>query len=95
MSETSFFYNVGVLLSRDVKNIIRNPLVMQSRIFQVNFLAIYTAGLYFGAGRQDYNDVINWYAIVGYLFFVAMDLFMQAMLPATVTFPMERLIFTK
>lgn len=70
-------------------------MVMQSRIIQVIFMSVYTGGLYFNAGRQNYLDVISWYAIVGYMFFVSMDLFMQAMMPVTITFPIERLVFLK
>lgn len=51
VSETDFAHNVGTLLKRDLRNISRNPIVMQSRIFQVNFIALFTAGLYFNAGR--------------------------------------------
>lgn len=50
-------------------------------------MSIYTGGLYFNAGRGDYKDTIQWYAIIGYLFFVSMDLFMQAMMPVTISFP--------
>lgn len=82
-------------MKRDLINIIRNPIVMQSRIFQVIFISIYTGGLYFNAGRADYTETIQWYAITGYLFFVSMDLFMQAMMPVTITFPAERLVFLK
>jgi ABC-type multidrug transport system ATPase subunit len=87
-SETLFAYNVGVLLKRDLRNIVRNPIVMQSRICQVIFMSIYTGGLYFNAGRKDYTNTINWYAIIGYMFFVAMDLYMQAMIPVAITFPL-------
>lgn len=58
-------------------------------------MSIYTGGLYFNAGRQDYTSIIPWYAITGYLFFVSMDLFMQAMMPVTITFPLERIVFLK
>jgi ABC-type multidrug transport system permease subunit len=58
-------------------------------------MSIYTGGLYFNDGRADYTNIIQWYAISGYLFFVSMDLFMQAMMPVTITFPQERLVFLK
>lgn len=70
-------------------------MVMKSRIVQVIFVSIYTGGLYFNAGRKDYMDVINWNAITGYLFFISMDLFMQSLMPTTLTFPLERLVFLK
>ena len=86
-NETTFFYALKILLKRDLVNIIRNPIVMQSRIFQVIFISIYTGGLYFNAGRGNYADTIQWSAIAGYLFFVSMDLFMQAMMPVVISFP--------
>jgi hypothetical protein len=68
---------------------------MKARILQVIFISIYTGGLYFNAGKADYTGVIQWHAITGYLFFLSMDLFMQAMMPVTITFPAERLVFLK
>jgi len=61
---------------------------MKSRIVQILFMSIYTGGLYFSAGRVDYTNSINWFAITGYLFFISMDLFMQSLMPVALTFPM-------
>lgn len=73
----------------------RNPMLFKSRVFQSIFLAIYTGGLYFNAGRKDYTDQINWAAIVGYFFFLAISSMMSSLSPVTLVFPAERQVFLK
>jgi len=83
-----FLPTIKLLLKRDLLNIIRNPIIMQSRIIQVIFISIYTGGLLFNAGRADYTDVIDWSAINGYFFFLSFCLFMQSMMPVALAFPL-------
>lgn len=85
--ETSKSNSLKVLLERDYLNTLRNPLVMKVRIIQLIFMAVFTGGLYFDAGRYDYTDVLRWNTITGYLFFALIDLFFQAMMPVALVFP--------
>lgn len=75
------------LIKRDIINIIRNPILVKSRIIQVIILTIYIGGLYFNAGRKDYTDPINWNTIAGFFFFITLDILFQAMMPIALVFP--------
>jgi hypothetical protein len=44
-------------------------MILKVRIFQTIFMAIFTGGLYFNAGRYDYADSLRWNTIIGFLFF--------------------------
>jgi len=84
-----------VLLKRDILNNVRNPLLVRARIIQIAFMAIFTGGLYFSAGRSDYTDKLQWNTIAGYMFFTVVDIFFQAMTPVALVFPSERVVFLK
>lgn len=82
------------LLTRDVKDVLRNPLLIKSRFFQTVFLSIYVGGIYcrFGA---DYTNNITWQAVVGFLFFLTISSVFMAFTPVTLVFPQQRLVVLK
>jgi hypothetical protein len=82
-------------MHRDWINTLRNPVILKGKIFQTIFLAIYTGGVYFGAGRKNYEDVINWQTMVGYFFFLAISCMMSTLSPISLVFPLERDVFLK
>ncbi len=69
--------------------------MLKSRLFQAVFLGIYTGGLYFNAGKQDYTDPIGWSTMVGYFFFIAISYMMGSLSPVTLVFPTEKEVFLK
>lgn len=75
------------LLKRDLINIIRNPIVVQLRFIQIIVLTIFTGGLYFNAGKADYTTPIGWNTITGFLFYIILDIFFQALTPIALVFP--------
>jgi hypothetical protein len=82
-------------MRRDFLNIIRNPLLFKSRLFQFLFLGIYIGGLFFSAGRQDYVGILSWSAITGFLFEINILSMMSSLGPIAVVFPLERAVFLK
>lgn len=82
-------------MSRDFKNILRNPMLFKSRIIQSVILGLYVGGVYFGAGERDYLVKTNWYAIIGFFFFMCIASLMFELGPTTLVFPVERAVFLK
>lgn len=93
--ETSQLNTLKQLIKRDSINNIRNPMLIKSRLIQVIYLTVYIGGLFFNAGKKDYMDPINWNTISGYLFFISLDILIQAMMPIALVFPSERSVFLK
>ena len=93
--ETSQLNTLKQLIKRDSINNIRNPILIKSRIIQILYLTVYIGGLFFNAGKKDYTDPINWNTIAGYLFFITLDILIQAMMPIALVFPSERSVFLK
>jgi ATP-binding cassette, subfamily G (WHITE), eye pigment precursor transporter len=83
-----------VLLGRDIKNILRNPMLIKSRIFQTILQSIYVGGLYCNIGHK-YEDTITWHALTGFFYFLALNAVFIPLLPAALTFPQERNVFLK
>ena len=77
-------------MERNVKNTIRNPMLLKSKLFQGIFLALFTGGMYFNIGTHDYTDINYWYSITGFLFFLTITGMMQVLAPISLTFPSER-----
>ena len=84
-----------VLLLRDLLNVWRNPLLVKSRIIQSLFLGIYVGGLFFDLGTKNYKEIMIWYSITGFLFFLNITMLMQALSPIALVFPLERSVFLK
>ena len=58
-------------------------------------MGLYVGGVYWGAGREDYTVQIQWLAIAGFFFFMAITSLMSALAPVALVFPMERAVFLK
>jgi hypothetical protein len=84
------------LLSRDAKNILRNPLLIKSRFFQTIFLAVYSSGVFFNITSDgNYTDDKVWSGIVGFFFFTSIASLMTTLNPMSIVFPIERAVFLK
>ena len=66
------------LLKRDWTALVRNPLLVKSRLLQMVFLATYLGGIYFNAGRKDFTPYENWKAISGFMFQISIATMMQS-----------------
>jgi ABC-type multidrug transport system permease subunit len=82
------------LLERDVKEVMRHPMMIKSRFFQTVFLSIYLGGIYcrFGA---DYTNTITWQTVTGFLFFLSISSVFMSFTPATLVFLQQRSVILK
>jgi len=51
-------------------------------------MAVYTGGVFFGAGKNDYEETISWQTMIGYFFFSAIACMMTNLLPVSLVFPL-------
>lgn len=84
----------STLVSRDFKNVVRNPLLIKSRFIQTIFISIFSAGLYCKMSG-DYLDILSWRKYTGFFFFLCTNMLMIALAPVTLVFPTERSVFLK
>jgi len=82
------------LVSRDFKNVLRNPLLIKTRFIQTVFISIYEAGVYCQFSG-DYTNQISWNKYTGFFFFLSIGMLMTALAPVTLVFPTERSVFLK
>lgn len=87
------------LIRRDILNILRNPILLRSRIFQTIFLGLFLGGLYFNVGRNydghtNQNNA-NSRALIGMLFYLNWSTFFNSLSAVILTFPIEREVFRK
>jgi hypothetical protein len=82
------------LLRRDVRNIVRNPLMIKSRLFQTIVLAMYMGGLFCKFG-PDYTDPITFHALSGFFCFLSINCVFIALTPIALLFPQDRTVFLK
>jgi ABC-type multidrug transport system permease subunit len=82
------------LVNRDLKNVLRNPMLIKLRFIQTAFMAIYTGGLYCKFSG-DYIGQISWYSYTGFFFFMSINIMMMALVPVELIFPLEREVFLK
>ena len=87
--------SVVPLIERNLLNVVRNPMLLRSKVFQGIFIALFAGGLYFGIGKHDYTNRAYWYSITGFLFFITISGLMSFLSPTTLTFPSERDVFFK
>lgn len=59
------------------------------------FISVYAGGLGYGMGRKDLTDIINWHAVTGLFFFLAINSYNIAVVPTSVFFPLDRNVFLK
>jgi hypothetical protein len=89
-----FCTSFRTLVDRDFKNVLRNPLLIKMRVVQTIFVAVYGGGLYCKFSGE-YTSQINWYALIGFFFFLTINMMMMALSPVTLSFPSERSVFIK
>ena len=75
------------LLSRDVTNAFRNPMILKSRFFQYIVVTIFVAGVYYRFSGEHIEQE-NWRALTGYLFFVCIGGVMMEVTPVSLVFPL-------
>jgi ABC-type multidrug transport system permease subunit len=68
---------------------------MKSKFFQTIFMALYVGGLFFDIGTRDYRNQNYWNSITGFLFYLTINSLMFALVPISLTFPLERDVFFK
>ena len=66
---------------------VRNPILIKSRMILLVTLTLYVGGLYFSAGKKDYTDRARWNTIAGFLFFITIDVLFETLVPVTLVFP--------
>ena len=76
----------GTLVSRDIKNTIRNPMLVKLRFIQSIFISVYTAGLY-ARFSGEYTERLNWNALVGFFFFLSINMLTFGLVPVQLIFP--------
>ncbi len=77
-------------MGRNFKNMMRNPMLLKSKLLQGIFIALFVGGMYFNMGKNDYTDTHNWYSITGLLFFLTITSMTQVLSPISLTFPADR-----
>lgn len=93
--EHGFFGPIYPLVQRNILNIVRNPMLLRSKVFQGIFISLFIGGLFFGIGKTDYTNRHLWTSITGFLFFMTISSLMSTLSPVTLTFPVEREVFFK
>ncbi len=83
------------MIYRNFLNIIRNPMLFKSKLFQTIFMALFVGGLFFDIGTHDYIIKSFWNSITGFLFFLTIYALFNTLSPITLTFPLERDVFFK
>lgn len=92
--EVPFSTTMKTLINRDFLNVIRNPMLIKLRFIQTIFIGLYAGGLYYQF-TGDYQNRVNWRALTGFFFFLAINLVMIALAPVELVFPSERNVFMK
>jgi len=82
------------LVSRDLKNVLRNPLLIKTRFLQSVFISIFSGGLFCKFSGDD-MDMLNWRKLTGFLFFYSISMMMIALSPVALIFPTERNVYLK
>lgn len=88
--ENGFLGAVVPLIQRNFLNTLRNPMLLRSKIFQGIFVSLLVGGLFFGIGKKDYTNYLDWLSITGFLFFMTISGLMAFLSPVALTFPAER-----
>lgn len=69
-------------------------MLIKLRVVQTIFIAIYVGGLYCKFSGE-YVSLLNWRALVGFFFFLSINMLMFALAPVELVFPSERSVFLK
>lgn len=79
---------LAALTHRNFLNVVRNPMLLKSKIIQGIFISLFVGGIFFGIGNNDYKNIFSWYSLTGFLFFMCISALMSALAPITLTFPL-------
>ncbi|KAL4474934.1 hypothetical protein ABPG74_001630 [Tetrahymena malaccensis] len=95
--KASFFTQLSILVSRQYKNLKRNPMLFQARIIQSVLLGIFIGIVYLPLpSPYDHSDdqrLVN--DLNGVIFFLLQNSHMNSMLPVVLSIPLERNVFLK
>lgn len=69
-------------------------MLIKLRTIQTIFIGIYAGGLYCKFSG-DYKETFNWNALVGFFFFLSINMLMLSLAPVGLIFPTERNVFLK
>lgn len=78
---------IKTLMGRNLKGMLRNPLLIQAKIIQGIFIAIFQGGVFWDAGSLDFRVPSNFRYISGFFFFIAVAHLMSVVLPIALEFP--------
>ena len=81
-----FSLSLKILLKKDYRNTVRNPVMVRFSFLTFTFVPLYIAGMYasFG-GNFDQQPGTN--AVIGFLFYMAFSTFLSALFPVVSVFP--------
>ncbi len=54
---------------RNLCNMIRNPKILRSKVFQTIFIGLFVGGLFFDIGTREYTNRQVFTTLIGFLFF--------------------------
>lgn len=69
-------------------------MLIKLRFIQTVFMGIYAGGLYCKF-TGDYTNKDNWAALIGFFFFMSINMLMMSLAPVQLVFPTERNVFLK
>ena len=53
--DVGFFTAMGALIWRSLVNTYRNPMLIQAKVFQAIFMALFMGGIFFYIGNKNYT----------------------------------------
>ncbi|KAL4512256.1 hypothetical protein ABPG72_005258 [Tetrahymena utriculariae] len=95
--KASFFKQLSLLVSRQYKNLKRNPMLFQARIIQSILLGLFVGIVYLALpspyDHRDDQRLVN--DLNGAIFFLIQNSHINSMLPVVLSIPLERNVFLK
>jgi ABC-type multidrug transport system ATPase subunit len=91
-SQAGFCESTLILSKRCIQNIIRNPLLLKMRFGFVVMISFMCASVFWRLDKDTYNGI---YGRFGFMFFVAINLFMSQVMGTILSFPVERAVFIR
>lgn len=88
--DVSTVTSFGALVRRAGINLLRNPMLLKSRVTQSIIIGVYLGGLYWDDGRDSYTNISDAASILGFLFCITISSLMSALGPVSLIFPSER-----
>lgn len=84
--KVSFTTSFGTLVLRNFRDVLRNPILIKTRLIQTLFMGIYMGGI-FSKFTGEYTSQLNWQALTGFFFYLGTNLHMLALGPVELVFP--------